>query len=109
MGAGGRPHGYDGAVIIWGILDAHPKRPEELIHHQMASRTPFALHLRSRSAVRVCTLLLRGRMSAGFWGSGRSIRARLCRDVLRGLLLFNQNKVNWKMNPDFGLILSVHV
>ena len=39
-----KPHGYDGAVIVWGILDAPPKHTDDLTHHSMASRTPFALH-----------------------------------------------------------------
>ena len=39
-----KPQSYDGAVIIWGVLDAPPQKPEELIHHSMASRTPFTLH-----------------------------------------------------------------
>jgi hypothetical protein len=39
-----KPHGYDGAVIIWDIRDAPPATPGELKHHIMASRTPFTLH-----------------------------------------------------------------
>jgi hypothetical protein len=39
-----KPAGYDGAVIIWGILDAPPRHADDLIHHTMASRTPFPLH-----------------------------------------------------------------
>jgi len=39
-----KPHGYDGAVIIWDIRDTPPETPEELMHHTMASRTPFTLH-----------------------------------------------------------------
>ena len=39
-----KPHGYDGAVIVWGILDAPPASTDDLIHHTMASRTPFPLH-----------------------------------------------------------------
>jgi len=39
-----KPDGYDGAVIVWGILDAPPNSTDELMHHTMASRTPFALH-----------------------------------------------------------------
>jgi len=27
-----KPYGYDGAVIVWGILDAHPALTDELIH-----------------------------------------------------------------------------
>jgi len=38
-----KPHGYDGAVIIWGIRDTPPEQPEELTHHTMASRTPHTL------------------------------------------------------------------
>jgi hypothetical protein len=39
-----KPEGYDGAVLIWGIADAPPEKPEDLEHHIMASRTPFTLH-----------------------------------------------------------------
>ena len=39
-----KPFGYDGAVIVWGTLDAPPQHTDELIHHSMASRTPFSLH-----------------------------------------------------------------
>ena len=39
-----KPHGYDGAVIIWGVRDKPPENPDELEHHTMASRTPFTLH-----------------------------------------------------------------
>jgi hypothetical protein len=39
-----KPVGYDGAVIVWDLLDAHPVNPDVLNHHTMASRTPFALH-----------------------------------------------------------------
>jgi hypothetical protein len=38
-----KPHGYDGAVIIWGIRDTPPNQPDELPHHTMASRTPHTL------------------------------------------------------------------
>jgi hypothetical protein len=38
-----KPHGYDGAVIIWGIRDTPPEQPDELPHHTMASRTPHTL------------------------------------------------------------------
>jgi len=39
-----KPTGYDGAVIVWGILDAAPTSHDQLPHHIMASRTPFKLH-----------------------------------------------------------------
>ena len=38
-----KPHGYDGAVIIWGLRDTPPEQPDELPHHTMASRTPHTL------------------------------------------------------------------
>jgi hypothetical protein len=39
-----KPQGYDGAVIVWDLLDAHPENPNVLNNHTMASRTPFAIH-----------------------------------------------------------------
>jgi hypothetical protein len=38
-----KPHGYDGAVIIWGIQDTPPDQPTDLPYHTMASRTPHTL------------------------------------------------------------------
>ena len=39
-----KPHGYDGAVLIWDVRDTPPESPDDLTHHTMASRTPFTLH-----------------------------------------------------------------
>jgi hypothetical protein len=39
-----KPNGYDGAVLVWDILDEPPPNQEALTHHTMASRTPFILH-----------------------------------------------------------------
>jgi hypothetical protein len=38
-----KPSGYDGAVIIWDILDEPPTSIHDLTLHTMASRTPHAL------------------------------------------------------------------
>jgi hypothetical protein len=38
-----KPSGYDGAVIIWDVLDAPPPDPHSLNRHTMASKTPHAL------------------------------------------------------------------
>jgi len=38
-----KPHGYDGAVIIWDIRDTPPENPMDLAFHTMASRTPHTL------------------------------------------------------------------
>ena len=39
-----KPNGYDGAVIIWAQLDTPPASHAELVHHALASRTPYRLH-----------------------------------------------------------------
>jgi len=39
-----KPSGYDGAVLVWDVLDAPPKNADALTHHVMASRTPYPLH-----------------------------------------------------------------
>ena len=38
-----KPTGYDGAVLVWDVLDTPPERPEALTRHTMASRTPHAI------------------------------------------------------------------
>ena len=39
-----KPAGYDGAVIIWEVLDEPPADYSALVHHALASRTPYRLH-----------------------------------------------------------------
>ena len=34
-----KPKGYDGAVIVWDVLDSPPARPDDLNRH-----TPYSLH-----------------------------------------------------------------
>ena len=38
-----KPPNYDGAVILWDVLESPPERPEDLKRHTLASRTPYAL------------------------------------------------------------------
>jgi len=38
-----KPAGYDGAVLIWDVLDTPPTSTHDLTLHTMASRTPHAL------------------------------------------------------------------
>jgi len=38
-----KPAGYDGAVIVWDVLDTPPDNPDQLNRHEMASRTPHTL------------------------------------------------------------------
>jgi len=39
-----KPEGYDGAAIVWGILDARPTSNEQLPHYTMAGHTPHILN-----------------------------------------------------------------
>ena len=38
-----KPDGYDGAVLVWDVLDTPPERPESLNRHTLASRTPHTI------------------------------------------------------------------
>jgi hypothetical protein len=38
-----KPYMYDGAVIIWDVLDKPPAQPDDLNRHTLASRTPHTL------------------------------------------------------------------
>jgi len=38
-----KPAGYDGAVLVWDVLDTPPERPHSLNRHTMASRTPHSI------------------------------------------------------------------
>jgi hypothetical protein len=39
-----KPNGYDGAVLVWDLLDSPPVNHDDLTHHTMASRTPYPLY-----------------------------------------------------------------
>ena len=64
-----KPQGYDGAVIIWGLLDEPPKHTDDLAHHTMASRTPFALHFDESERGKTCYI-------AATWQNERGIRGQ---------------------------------
>ncbi|MDR0538006.1 MAG: hypothetical protein LBH04_08220 [Tannerellaceae bacterium] len=38
-----KPYGMLGVVVAYGILGSHPGSPEELSHHELATRTPFTI------------------------------------------------------------------
>ena len=38
-----KPHGYDGAVLAWGVLDSPPLQPEDLPHNTLASHSPHSI------------------------------------------------------------------
>jgi len=61
-----KPIGYDGAEIVWGILDAPPKNSDDLNYHAMASRTPFAIHFDETERGKTVYI-------AATWQNGRGI------------------------------------
>ena len=72
-----KPRGYDGAVIIWGILDAPPTRFEELTHHIMASRTPFTLHFEEADRGKTVYIALAWQNERGILGEYSEIKSAI--------------------------------
>ena len=71
-----KPAGYDGAVIVWDILDNPPTDHSQLTHHALASRTPFKLHFdeserRKQVFIAMCWQNARG--IQGHWSEIKSI------------------------------------
>ena len=65
-----KPTGYDGAVIVWGILDAPPTGPDDLVNHAMASRTPHVLTFEEAQrgkTVYICAAWQNERGNIGPW------------------------------------------
>jgi len=65
-----KPAGYDGAVIVWDVLDAPPANPNDLTRHTMASRTPHALIFDQEErgkTVYVCAAWQNERGNIGLW------------------------------------------
>ena len=72
LGAANRakPKGYDGAVIIWGVLDKPPARPEDLTEHILASSTPYTINFDETERgkiVYVCLCWQNGKGKRGPW------------------------------------------
>jgi hypothetical protein len=61
-----KPRHYDGAVIVWGVLDAPPLHTDDLIHHAMASRTPYTIHFDEADRGKTAYIAL-------VWQNGRGI------------------------------------
>ena len=60
-----KPEGYDGAAIIWAVLDAPPSDPGDLTQRTTASKTPYAIEF--AEAQRGKTVYI-----AAAWQNGRS-------------------------------------
>jgi hypothetical protein len=69
-----KPHGYDGAVIEWDLLDAPPADQDALTHHTMASRTPYPLHFTEEERGRRVYVALRWQNERGILGQWSDIK-----------------------------------
>jgi len=73
-----KPTGYDGAVIVWDVLDSPPASPDALSRHTMASKTPHPLEFTEEErgkSVYVAAAWQNERGNIGPWS-----------DVLRGIV-----------------------
>jgi len=71
-----KPYGYDGAVIVWEILDNPPANQSALVHHALASRTPFKLNFEEterRKQVFIAMCWQNARGIQGQWSEIKSI------------------------------------
>ena len=70
-----KPHGYDGAVIIWDIKDTPPDTPDDLNHHTMASRTPFTLHFEETERGKTAYVALAWQNERGIIGAWSALKS----------------------------------
>jgi hypothetical protein len=69
-----KPDGYDGAVIIYDLLDAPPETHDALNHHVMASRTPFTLHFDETDRSKTVYVALAWQNERGIRGAWSDIK-----------------------------------
>ena len=72
-----KPVGYDGAVIIWQILDEPPDGPHNLTEHTMASRTPHALEFREEDRGKTVYIALAWQNERGNLGAWSEIQSAI--------------------------------
>jgi hypothetical protein len=72
-----KPQGYDGVVIKYGICSAPPKNIDELIHHTMATRTPFALHFEETERGKTVNFVLAWQNARGILGGWSEIKSTI--------------------------------
>jgi len=63
-----KPAGYEGAVIVWDLLDAPPERPTDLAHHTMASRTPHIIEFDEADRGKTAYIALQWQNERGITG-----------------------------------------
>lgn len=69
-----KPHGYDGAVLVWDILDAPPENQDALNQHTMASRTPYTLIFDETERGKRVYVALRWQNERGITGAWSDIK-----------------------------------
>ena len=70
-----KPEGYDGAVIVWDVLDAPPVDPYALNRHTMASRTPFTLEFPEEERGKTVYVALAWQNERGITGRWSDIKS----------------------------------
>jgi len=70
-----KPRGYDGAVLIWGILDQRPASPDELTLHTMASRTPTSIFFEEEDRGKTVYIALAWQNERGIRGQWSEIKS----------------------------------
>jgi hypothetical protein len=70
-----KPVGYEGAVVIWEVLDKPPSGPEDLTKHKLASRTPYTIKFKEAErgkTVYVALAWQNGKAVVGDWSAVES-------------------------------------
>ena len=75
QGSGGRakPVGYNGAVVAWDVLDAPPKRLDDLSRRALATRTPFAIRFKETERGKTAYVALAWQNGKGITGEWSAI------------------------------------
>ena len=72
-----KPAGYDGAVIVWDVLDAAPERPESLNRHTMASRSSFAINFDETERGKTAFIALAWQNERGILGAWSEVKSAI--------------------------------
>ena len=72
-----KPLNYNGALIIWGIRDTPPARPNELPNHIMATSTPHTLHFAESERGKTVWIALAWQNERGHIGEWSQFRSAI--------------------------------
>ena len=70
-----KPAGYDGAVIVWDVLDAPPADVHALTRHTMASRTPHTIEFIEEERGKTAYIALAWQNERGLTGRWSDIKS----------------------------------